>query len=50
VRHAWIYGGMCKIRPPVYNIPFSKDILAGRINIVLNGGGVQMVRIQLVVF
>ncbi len=21
VRHAWIYGGMCEIRPPVYSDP-----------------------------
>ncbi len=21
VRHAWIYGGMCEIRPPVYTTP-----------------------------
>jgi hypothetical protein len=24
VRHAWIYGGMCEIRPPVYTIPPQK--------------------------
>jgi hypothetical protein len=28
VRHAWIYGGMCEIRPPVYNRAAS--ILRGR--------------------
>ncbi len=28
VRHAWIYGGMCEIRPPVYNkiSPLIKDL------------------------
>ncbi len=24
VRHAWIYGGMCEIRPPVYKLTYNK--------------------------
>ncbi len=40
VRHAWIYGGMCEIRPPVYKrADKGEEILGGR---PLNKGVIQL--------